>query len=377
MDTACSIALDTLSLVYMGILIFNLKYKHKREPTSYQYFQITILVCLFLALDIIYMMFYSSTQPLHLILLKIVKSLYFVVNSAIVWVWVKYIDCTVFQQEYKTKKHRFFYTGIFIVNTLIVIINFFTGILFDISPDGTFVATPVVMWCFTLLNYLSIFISVLVLLKAKKTIARKSFLPLLLFPLPPFIGELIQILFRPCSLICTYAVSALIIFQLSQNNTIYTDELTGLANRRLINESLCKWIGAPKGEFICGIMLDLDGLKYINDTYGHLSGDNALITLSGIIKAVRRRDMIAARYGGDEFILIWLSNDASAVFQAAENLTAEKQRINNMKPPAEKIDFSTGAFSCCDKECPDAAWFLKEIDNRMYACKKEKRKTNQ
>ena len=49
--------------------------------------------------------------------------------------------------------------------------------------------------------------------------------------------------------------------------------------------------------------------KYINDTYGHVSGDKALLTLAGMIREIRRKDLISARYGGDEFLLIWLSKD--------------------------------------------------------------------
>lgn len=45
-------------------------------------------------------------------------------------------------------------------------------------------------------------------------------------------------------------------------------------------------------------MIDLDGLKQINDTYGHVSGDNALLTLAGMIREIRRKDLISARYGG-------------------------------------------------------------------------------
>ncbi len=156
---------------------------------------------------------------------------------------------------------------------------------------------------------------------------------MLLFPLPPACAELIQIFFRPFSLICSYSISALLIFQISQNNAIYTDELSGLANRRMLNEHLSKWFSESKDAVICGIMMDLDGLKAVNDTYGHLAGDRAIVHMAQIIKSVERKDILGARYGGDEFVLIWLSEDGREMYNVEEQLEENKAKLNRLWPP--------------------------------------------
>ena len=373
MNISPSIALDILSVIYMVILFINLKYKHKRELVNYQYCQTVIMICVFLILDIAYMSLYGNTDLFCRTLLKIIKSFYFIVNSVIVWLWVRYIDCILFGEQFKAKKHRIFYNTVLFVNTAMVIVNFFTGFLFEISQNGTFVAGRIAMWLFTIFNYLSIILATIILIKNRKKVEKNNFFLLLIFPLPPLFAEMIQIFIRTYSLICTYAVSALIVFQVSQNNAIYTDELTGLANRRMLNESLQKWFSDPKGFIICGIMIDLDGLKYINDTYGHLSGDNALLTMADIIKEVKHKDIISARYGGDEFVLIWRSHDSLDTVKVEETLTASKRHINNARPDREKIEFSMGHFCCRDEEPFTAADFLKKIDDEMYQCKNEKK----
>lgn len=375
MNIECSIALDTLSIVYMLVLIIMMKQKNKRETLNCLYCLTAVAICVFLALDMLYYILYGSQDKSVQDILKTVKSLYFIVNSAIVWLWAKYIDHTVFGDDYKEQKHRYVYAAVFAVNTAAVILNYFSNFLFDISDKGTFVVEPAAMWTFSALNYFSIVLTSVILIVNRRKLKKNIFLPLLIFPIPPLLAEVVQIFYRPCSFLCTYAVSVLIVFQISQNNTMYTDELTGLANRRLLNETLRKWLLAPKGLKICGIMIDLDDLKNINDTYGHLSGDNALITVADIMKGIKRKSMVSARYGGDEFIMIWLSRDGNDIAEVEKKLQTLKKRANESKPKRERIDFSLGSYCCSDSDYITADCFIKQIDDKMYQVKKEKTKS--
>ena len=96
----------------------------------------------------------------------------------------------------------------------------------------------------------------------------------------------------------------------SLENIITKDELTGLTNRRGFYEEFTKEIeltnrGLNKGGVI--IMIDLDYFKNINDNFGHLAGDEALKIVGLFLQNTVRKMDIAARVGGDEFILL-LSN---------------------------------------------------------------------
>lgn len=373
MRLEASIALDALSIVYMLILIASLKQTQKRDHLNHLYFQIMLAIALFLSLDIVYLLLYGSVGPLSHALLKIAKSAYFIVNSIIVWLWAAYLDCILFGVGYRRLRHRLIYHAVLGVNMAIVAVNALTGVMFDISPGGLFVVGPAAMWTFTLLNYFTLLTATAVLVKNRNRVRRSQLVPLLVFPLPPLLAEILQIFYREYSLLCTYAVSALIVYQVSQRHAIYTDELTGLSNRRMLNERLEAWLAAAKGMTVCGLMIDLDNLKIINDAYGHASGDNALQALSGMLREITRRNLVAARYGGDEFILAWLSADGRDLPEAERELAAAQERVNRAKPPNERIGFSTGRFRCRDDEGLTAEGFIRELDRRMYRCKKGKK----
>lgn len=90
------------------------------------------------------------------------------------------------------------------------------------------------------------------------------------------------------------------------NNLAVRDALTGIYNRRYINEKLpIELISSiVNKKLLSVIMIDIDHYKRVNDTYGHLVGDTVLKTLTGIIQSCIRRDTDwLARYGGEEFLV--------------------------------------------------------------------------
>ena len=90
------------------------------------------------------------------------------------------------------------------------------------------------------------------------------------------------------------------------HHQVVHDALTGLFNRRYLEETLEREIfrGRRKGASLGLIMLDLDHFKHFNDTYGHEAGDNLLRTLGNFMGERVRREDVACRYGGEEFVLI-------------------------------------------------------------------------
>jgi diguanylate cyclase (GGDEF)-like protein len=91
------------------------------------------------------------------------------------------------------------------------------------------------------------------------------------------------------------------------------DPLTGLANRRTVEERI-DWRISDQQVF-CVVMLDLDGFKRINDTYGHATGDNLLQQFSKELRSNIRSTDIVGRWGGDEFVVILDCDLNTATFQ--------------------------------------------------------------
>lgn len=95
--------------------------------------------------------------------------------------------------------------------------------------------------------------------------------------------------------------------QLEQiNNLSIRDSLTGLFNRRYMEETFDREIGRVlrKGQTLAVIMTDVDCFKAINDSYGHVAGDLVLARIAHLLTSNIRSSDVACRYGGDEFILI-------------------------------------------------------------------------
>jgi diguanylate cyclase (GGDEF)-like protein len=80
--------------------------------------------------------------------------------------------------------------------------------------------------------------------------------------------------------------------------------LTGLPNRRLFEEKLEEYLAGGTADQIAVLMLDLDGFKAVNDTYGHAVGDKALSQFADRVSSVLRAGTLFARIGGDEFAII-------------------------------------------------------------------------
>jgi diguanylate cyclase (GGDEF)-like protein len=109
--------------------------------------------------------------------------------------------------------------------------------------------------------------------------------------------------------------------ELLRNQSI-RDPLTGLFNRRYLEESLSRELHRANrtGRNIAVVMLDLDHFKRFNDTFGHQVGDILLKEVAGVIKGRVRAGDIACRYGGEEFSLILAEVDVDGAQKCVENI---------------------------------------------------------
>src|SRR5262249_16863320 len=113
-----------------------------------------------------------------------------------------------------------------------------------------------------------------------------------------------------------------------------SDPLTGLANyRRLVDalDSEIKRYNRSQIPFAI-LLLDMDQLKKINDTHGHLVGSRALCRLADVLRLNCREIDIAARYGGDEFVLVLPEASANAALHVAQRIS-ERLRNDGQEPP--------------------------------------------
>ncbi|MBP0962474.1 MAG: GGDEF domain-containing protein [Oscillospiraceae bacterium] len=154
------------------------------------------------------------------------------------------------------------------------------------------------------------------------------------------------------------------------------DEMTGLYNRRGMNKAFRKLLecAGPEDRLFVSV-IDMDGLKYINDTFGHKDGDFSIKEIASAIAAFARKDEICVRGGGDEFFVIGIgSYSADNAAGYAEEFTAFlAERTKNIDKPYE-ISASVGCVVCGLSENSSLDRALSEADEIMYQNKIRRKK---
>lgn len=151
----------------------------------------------------------------------------------------------------------------------------------------------------------------------------------------------------------------------------FTDSLTGLYNRRYLLDQLDReFARANRNQSSLSlVMMDVDGLKAINDTFGHNEGDAVLKELGSILKINTRASDIAARWGGDEFVLLTSDTDSKGARRIGERIRSQVERRRPMISGKEtSISISVGIASY-PENASGVTELLKRSDEAMYNAK--------
>lgn len=157
------------------------------------------------------------------------------------------------------------------------------------------------------------------------------------------------------------------------------DELTGLGNRRRVNDVLSQEINRARrsGGTLSLLLIDVDFFKAYNDSRGHAAGDTVLQRLGALLpRAASRAGEMAGRFGGEEFILILPGADAAAAVRTAERV-ASLVRAANMPHPAspvsDRITISQGVLTVTPKGEVDPTTLIETVDAALYQAKTDGR----
>ncbi|MDU5081335.1 HD domain-containing phosphohydrolase [uncultured Tissierella sp.] len=149
----------------------------------------------------------------------------------------------------------------------------------------------------------------------------------------------------------------------------YKDQLTGLYNRRFFEEELRR-LDVPRNLPITIVMADVNGLKLINDSFGHKAGDELLKDIANIMKKGCREDDIIARISGDEFVIILPQTnerEAEAIIGRLKALSAD-EKFSNDKLSNMELSVSFGLGTKCTVDT-DMSEILKKAEDNMYTHK--------
>ena len=149
------------------------------------------------------------------------------------------------------------------------------------------------------------------------------------------------------------------------------DAMTGLYNRRMLDETLPKLVA----ESVSGrrpltvLMVDVDYFKMLNDTLGHAAGDELLRAIGQIIRSTARASDLAFRAGGDEFVVVMPEADPSAGPALRDRLVSLVDGLAKTLRVEKRPRLSIGVAHLRDAEEPTASGLLAQADKALYAVK--------
>lgn len=288
-------------------------------------------------------------------------------SGIIGYCWCLFVEYHIHRNFERIKKKSRILVIPLIIATILIIINLLgTDIIFDISKENVYTRGHMnfILYIFVFVYYIE---SIYTVQKAKNDSILVEFFPIYYFIIPCMIGTMIQGFFFGISTIwLCVAIAFIIVYIEIQISISFIDDLSGLYNRKFMNHYLNK-LQNDKIKHVYGFLLDINEFKSINDTYGHITGDHALIQFGRILQHSIDKDSVAIRMGGDEFVVF-------ANLQSDDDALALKKRIEyNIRQFNIKTDepfhlsFSIGIAKYNGNSIDS---FLSAMDDSMYEAKK-------
>ena len=163
------------------------------------------------------------------------------------------------------------------------------------------------------------------------------------------------------------------LIQLSEN-----DGLTGISNRRKFDSTITEeWNKAKAKKGVISIIIfDIDCFKQYNDNYGHTDGDSCLIIISNELTKSLMKDYFAARYGGDEFVIVLPDTNLEEATKYGENFRRKVEKLSLLHKFSKVRDIVTvtlGVSSVMPNNEITIIEFIRQADNALYEAKNKGR----
>ena len=359
---------NIVGLILLIILFLNIKSTQKKLKYDGLIF-LTIIFSIFIIiiLDILMTFINGETGYLFREVHILLTTTYFVLNVIPYIAWSLYVDFHVHKNIRRNKKLIPFFAIPAVFSVILCLLSAFNGRIFFIT-ENNFYQRGDLFYLNATLYYSYCFITYIQILTTKKKIRKKDYHSLLSFGIIPIIAGILQSIDTSKSFLWLgLTISALIIYLNIQNSEINEDYLTGLYNRRQLDQYLEKTIqGLGTNEYLLMIMLDLNYFKSINDTYGHIEGDRALQRTAEILTNSLREEDLISRYAGDEFIIIVKLEDENDKEEIVYRIKQNFKEFNESGQTPYEISISIGYDIYNPQLHTDADDFIRHTDELMY-----------
>ncbi len=372
MEILEKIEADVVILLYCVVLFISARSKPSSTRRSSNGLYTAVMILVFL--DALSTAVSLIRNPGGVILRNIVFYTYYLLNNYAAYLWSLYLYRTIRGENRKPPavlKLPFF------ASVLLILSNPFSHGLFTITAQNDYLRGNL-FWADFAFCYIYLLHAVMFLFANRRWIGKRAFRQLVFLTAPPIAGSVVQLLWGGLNLIWICASFSLLVFHLDAlDGLIDLDHLTGIFNRMKADAYLDTLIRkAGSGESFSGILIDIDNFKAINDTFGHVVGDEALKTCAKLLQKAVGEETFLARYGGDEFIIILEGGDPKGAV-AAEAIRRCVNAFNQTSKKQYRLSLSMGYSAYDPARCPNQKQFIAYIDGLMYEDKRASRSAGQ
>lgn len=367
---------NIICILILLMIMEKVRDENRALKTYNIYLKLLISVTLFLACDLLVGVFIGTMFPVSKFILLLSNSLYFLFGVLNVYYFNEYLGVrTEFIQDSKGNVVRVLPVLIVII---MLVVNLFVKNIFFIDEFNLYHQGKM-LFLYYVISY-SYFINVMVNFVTtwkKEKRSQQEFKKLVIWALLPLVALIIQIFNHRTTLIGVgFTISVLMIFLDGAKSNSTIDELTGINNRRAFNISANK-LFSDNNNVMFLMLADVNDFKKINDEYGHLMGDRALVDIAFLLKmAIKKtkKNYFLARFGGDEFIIVGKYDNEDTIKELIDSIKKEEDLINNSNK-SYKITMSIG-YAIKNNSHLSVDDLISEADATMYANKKQLKNKN-
>jgi diguanylate cyclase (GGDEF)-like protein len=368
------IDINIISIVVLfTVLCIANKKLEKKETINIIFLNASWVILIQLILETLTCIINGRSGISYVYISKILHTGLFVVGTLIGYLWFRFIYLWIYNKKLSLLLKRVLFIP-FIINMVITLSSPFTNYIFLISEEniynrGTLFMVPIII------IFVYLICGFIVLVKNKRSINNEEFYPLIVSVLLPLAGLIIQGTFYGILLAwSSVAFSCIIVFIFLQQRMFQLDTLTGAWARGSFENYLNMRVKMKEAKKVGIIFLDLDDFKKLNDTFGHIEGDQALKTVVKIIKSVLKPSEFVARFGGDEFVIISELDSIKQLEKLVMKIEKAFEDYNTITDKKYKLKYSCG-YDVFKPKVHSIDKFLNHVDYLMY-CKKSSKKSN-
>lgn len=370
------VEIQLLCSIIFAILLYKILQSLDRS-ISQIYFSILLVSCIATFLfDAAQMSLSGDASELRIAGNYLFNVLYYISLGANGYVWFLYSESEQESALALERRWRVITAIPYIVLCILAILSPFTHVLFYINEEGFYTRGP--------LHFLQLIISYSYLLftglkcfyqstKTNNYQRKQHLLITSSFLVPVLIAGVLQILVSDIPAICAgCTISLLFIYISMQEENISIDPLTHVNNRRRLIRHLQTLINKSQDEVepFTLIILDLDRFKEINDLYGHVEGDRALIHVGRALLSMRQDNIRVYRYGGDEFVLLTGATKPEDLALISQNIQAQLEAECKRANTPYSLSASIG-WASFDATITTPQTLIRRADEKLYEAKRK------